>query len=294
MIHNTLANPLTQGGTPGARLFQALIAPASPALTPNAPVVIVPDGALHRLNFETLVASGGSGSHYWIEDAEVQIAPSLMLLATRQPQRPAHQSVLLIGDATAREPEFPALKYAPAEMASITRHFPAGSVTVHRGEDAVPAVYRDAPLDRFGIIHFTAHAVASTESPLDSAIMLSGPDQGFKLYARDVAERPLTADLVTVSACRSAGERTYSGEGLVGFAWAFLRAGGRRVIAGLWDVDDRSTAELMDDVYGKIAAGVAPQRALREAKLALLHRGGTTAKPYYWAPFEVFTLTASN
>ena len=60
---------------------------------------------------------------------------------------------------------------------------------------------------------------------------------------------------MTVSACRSAGERVYAGEGLVGFAWAFLRAGARRVVAGLWDVDDRSTADLMDAIYTRLAAG---------------------------------------
>ena len=46
-----------------------------------------------------------------------------------------------------------------------------------------------------------------------------------------------------------------AGEGLVGFAWAFLRAGAQRVIAGLWDVDDRSTADLMGRVYAEIALG---------------------------------------
>ena len=105
------------------------------------------------------------------------------------------------------------------------------------------------------MIHFTAHATANVESPLDSAVVLSGPDDGYKLYARDVAETPLRADLVTVSACRSAGERTYSGEGLVGFAWAFLRAGARNVIAGLWDVDDRSTARFDGRVVRRAQRG---------------------------------------
>jgi CHAT domain-containing protein len=139
-------------------------------------------------------------------------------------------------------------------------------------------------------VHFTAHAAANVESPLDSAIILSG-DQTYKLYAREVADLPLRAELVTVSACRSAGERAYSGEGLVGFAWAFLRAGARRVIAGLWDVDDRSTADLMEALYERLAAGDTPSRALREAKLTLLRRGGSFAKPYYWGPFQLFTTT---
>ncbi len=94
-----------------------------------------------------------------------------------------------------------------------------------------------------------------------------------------------------MSACRSAGERTYSGEGLVGFAWAFLRGGARRVVAGLWDVDDKSTAELMDGLYAGLAAGEPAAQALREAKLTLLRRGGRPRSPYYWAPFELFTLS---
>jgi CHAT domain-containing protein len=94
-----------------------------------------------------------------------------------------------------------------------------------------------------------------------------------------------------VSACRSAGERAYSGEGLIGFSWAFLRAGARRVIAGLWDVDDRSTAELMDRLYANLAAGQAPARALRRAKLSLIAQGGTFARPYNWGPFELFTVS---
>jgi CHAT domain-containing protein/Tfp pilus assembly protein PilF len=288
-IHNALANPLAQPDSAGERLYRLLVEPASSALTPGARVVLVPDGALHRLNFETLPVRSPS-PHYWIEDVELQIAPSLSLLTVRRETTAPPASMLLIGDASGREPEFPALRYASAEMANVAKHFAAGDVTAHHKERAVPEAYRSAALERFNLIHFTAHAVANTESPLDSAIMLSGPRESFKLYARDVADRPLNADLVTVSACRSAGERTYSGEGLVGFSWAFLRAGARRVIAGLWDVDDRSTADLMDRVYAAIARGLSPPQALRLAKLEALKSGGTYAKPYYWGPFEVFTV----
>ena len=100
---------------------------------------------------------------------------------------------------------------------------------------------------------------------------------------------PLTAELVTISACRSAGAKTYAGEGPVGFAWAFLRAGARNVIAGLWDVNDRSTAQLMSGLYAEIARGSTPADALRAAKLSLVRGGGSYAKPYYWAPFQVYT-----
>ena len=286
MLANAIVNPLAGHDTPGDHLFRMLVAPAS--LPPGAAVVIVPDGALYGLNFETLPVDGPR-RHYWIEDAQAQVPPSLSMLATVPRTRTVEPRLLLIGNPSPRAPEFPALRFAPAEMSAIVRHFQKEMVTVYGDVRATPASYRDSPLDRFSMVHFTAHATANMESPLESAVVLSGPDTGYKLYARDVADKPLNADLVTVSACRSAGERTYSGEGLVGFAWAFLHAGARRVIAGLWDVDDRSTARVMDELYAGLEAGRTPARALRDAKLVLIREGGQPAGPYYWGPFQMFT-----
>jgi CHAT domain-containing protein len=253
-------------------------------------VLIVPDGGLHGLNFETLPVPGVR-RHFLIEDAQIQIAPSLASLAVNRASPAPPLSLLLVGDPTPRNPEFPALRYASAEMADITQHFSSVHVSSFHGDSASPGVYRSARPDQFAFVHFTAHAAANFDSPLDSAVILSGPENAFKLYARDVADQPLRAELVTVSACRSAGEHAYSGEGLVGFAWAFLHAGARRVIAGLWDVDDESTATLMNQLYAGITAGHSPARSLRDAKLELIHRGGRFVKPYYWGPFELFTVS---
>jgi CHAT domain-containing protein/tetratricopeptide (TPR) repeat protein len=289
-VENALADPLASAGAAGDRLYQLLVEPALPAIPPGAPVIIVPDGGLHGLNFETLPVPGVR-RHFLIEDAQIQIAPSLALLAVNGASPAPPLSLLLIGDPTPRNPEFPALRYASAEMTDITQHFSNGHVSSYHGDSASPGVYRSARPDQFAFVHFTAHAAANFDSPLDSAVILAGPEDAFKLYARDVADQPLRAELVTVSACRSAGEHAYSGEGLVGFAWAFLHAGARRVIAGLWDVDDESTAALMNRLYAGIAAGQSPARSLRDAKLELIHRGGHFVKPYYWGPFELFTVS---
>ena len=287
-IHEALADPLAPEGA-GEKLRRLLFEPVLGSVRPGTAVVIVPDGALHGLNFETLPAPG-TPRRYLIADLEVQIAPSLALLERRREAFPA-RSLLVVGNPTPRSPDFPTLRYAAAEMSSIASHFLGDASRTYQGEQASPRAFRNAQPEQFSFVHFTAHATANRESPLDSAVILSGPDDGYKLYARDVADLPLRAELVTVSACRSAGERVYAGEGLVGFAWAFLRAGARRVIAGLWDVDDRSTADLMDAMYARLAAGDTPPKALRAAKLALMARGGVTAKPYYWGPFQVFTVT---
>jgi CHAT domain-containing protein/tetratricopeptide (TPR) repeat protein len=285
-IQNALSDLLASRESAGDRLYQMILAPAS--LRPGARVVVVPDGALHGINLETLPVEG-SRRHYLIEDLELQVAPSLASLATPPVSARRATTALVVGDPLPRPPDYPTLKFASAEMSSIAKRF-GDAATVIRRDAATPAAYRDAHPERFGFVHFAAHATANVESPLDSAVILSGPDTSYKLYARDVAAQTLTADLVTVSACRSAGEKAYSGEGLIGFAWAFLRAGARRVVAGLWDVDDRTTAQLMEGMYDRVAGGQPPARALREAKLALVRQKGRPASPYAWGAFELFTV----
>jgi CHAT domain-containing protein len=200
--------------------------------------------------------------------------------------------MLLIGDPVSVDPSFPALPHAGQEIDTVKRRMAVHTIRAYQGTSAHPGVLSEARPDHFRWIHFTAHASASRESPLDSAVILSpreGDPTSYKLYARDVMSTPLDAELVTVSACRGAGAREYAGEGLVGFAWAFLLAGASNVIAGVWDVTDASTAQLMDTLYAGIAADKAPAAALREAKLTMIRGGGNYAKPYYWAPFQVYT-----
>ncbi len=106
-----LADPLAAGESAGDRLYRLLVVAPSPACPRTPASSSFPDGALHGLNFETLPVDGVQ-PHYWIEDAEIQIAPSLASLATTQPAPSQRRSLLLIGNPTPRAPEFPALGYA--------------------------------------------------------------------------------------------------------------------------------------------------------------------------------------
>jgi CHAT domain-containing protein len=178
------------------------------------------------------------------------------------------------------------LQFAGKEIAGIASLY--GDAVVKTRERARPEAYRAANPSSFRAIHFAAHAVPNRDSPLDSAVVLSQGKDSAKLYAREVQEIPLSADLVTVSACRSAGARTYPGEGLVGFAWAFLSAGAHHVVASLWDVSDQSTAAFMQALYTRVRRGAEPAAALREVKLEFLRSESARRKPYYWAPFQLY------
>ncbi|HEX8986161.1 MAG TPA: CHAT domain-containing protein [Bryobacteraceae bacterium] len=285
----TQRNPLQAGGEAGRRLYETLLGPVDGASS-GGRFIIVPDEDLYSLNFESLPAGAGADA-FWIERATITLTPSLNYLAanSRASFAEPKPGLLLIGDPAAVLAQYPKLDFAAREMDAIASAMAAPQPTVLKGAAARPSAYAAAQPSRFRFIHFAAHAAANRASPLDSAVILSGPPEQCKLFARDVMAVPLAADLVTISACRSAGARTYAGEGLVGFAWAFLRAGARNVVAGLWDVNDRSTAEMMSRLYRQIAAGSPLPDALRTSKLALIHEGGAYAKPYYWAPFQLYT-----
>ena len=284
-------NPLDVASDTGLRLYNALLAPAIADAGAATQFIIVPDDELYSLNFETL-PDGNNFNRFWIDRATIRISPSLNYLASNLPRpRRTAPKLLLIGDPVSSLPQYPDLEYASKEIEAIKSAMAAAHPVVLQRAAATPDAYAHSKPGGFGFIHFSAHAAAAVNraNALDSAVILSGPPDKCRLAARDVVSIPLNAELVTVSACRSAGGKTYGGEGLVGFAWAFMKAGAGNVIAGLWDVNDRSTVQLMSGLYSRIAAGATVAEALRSAKLELIHGGGSYAKPFYWAPFELYT-----
>lgn len=289
----------------GQDLFTTLVAPAQQLIATNARVIIIPDGSLHGLNFETLLVPYPSARsserrvgqltsdptpqlHYWIEDATITNGNSLALLAA--PARKVNtRNLLLIGDPVYTGRDFPPLPQAKTELADVEQHFPPNERTVIAGQQATAQAYEKSGAGKYAYIHFVAHATSSRTSPLDSGIILSNDGTTTKLYARDIMQQPLKADLVTVAACYGAGTRAYSGEGLVGLSWAFLRAGAHNVIAALWEVNDASTPQLMDNLYSGLGKGKDPATALRDAKLSLLHSDSVFRRPFYWGAFQLYS-----
>jgi len=275
----------------GTALYQMLVAPAGVSFAKDSKVYVIADGGLNSLNFEALLAPSPK-LHYWIEDVTVVNASSLRLLESGQAiKTKPSQKLLLMGDPAPADRAYPVLSNAGAEIDGVRKHFPDAAETVIAKERATPVAYLKSDPGQYGFIHFVAHGTASRLSPLDSAVVLSratSEEDSFKLYARDIVKQPLRAELVTISTCYGAGSRAYTGEGLVGLSWAFLRAGAHNVIGALWEVSDVSTPALMEQMYQEIGEGKPPESALRDAKLSFL-RGTAYRKPFYWAPFQLYT-----
>ena len=90
------------------------------------------------------------------------------------------------------------------------------------------------------------------------------------------------ADMVVLSACKTALGEEVPGEGLIGLTRAFMYAGTPTVVASLWSVNDPATARLMKTFYYYLKQGKDKATALALAKREVMHR---YHHPYYWAPF---------
>lgn len=272
--------------TLGPKLYDMLVAPAG-KIAPGSRVIILPDAHLRALSFDALIVPS-TPPRYWIEDVTISYSPSLNLTASLPAWKGVHAGrALVFGDVPAEGREFPQLKYAKREIAEVAQNFGTRAV-VRTGNDATPSSYTAAAPD-FEFIHFAAHATDNIDKPLESAVILGRDATGFSLSGAQIVKVPIVAELVTVSSCNSAGRRNYAGEGLVGLAWAFLRAGARRVVAAQWEVDDSAAPPMMKKMYEAIVRdGVEPAEALRRAKLALLHSNTPHERPLYWAPFFIY------
>jgi CHAT domain-containing protein/Tfp pilus assembly protein PilF len=147
-------------------------------------------------------------------------------------------------------------------------------------------------LSQYRIVHFAAHGLINNAHPELSGVVLSlvdkqGQAQNGFLRLYDIYNLKLAADLVVLSACQTALGKEIKGEGIVGLTRGFMYAGARRVVASVWQVDDRATAELMRRFYqSMLGEGLPPVAALRAAQVAMW-REKRWQSPYFWAAFTL-------
>jgi len=176
------------------------------------------------------------------------------------------------------------------EAKEIARLAPKGQVWTALDFAANRDAVLSADLRAYRVLHFATHGIADVRIPELSGLMLSAvdasgrPREGFlglsDLYGLDVA-----ADLVVLSACQTGVGKELRGEGLMGITRGFLYAGVPRVVASLWKVEDRATAELMSLFYRALwRQGLSPAAALRSAQQSL-RRDPRYRSPHSWAGF---------
>jgi CHAT domain-containing protein len=224
---------------------------------------------------------------------ERELAPGRLGIAlAKEPAREAitarRQADRLLAKLSRGE-QYDELPGTQVEIARLAELFgPKVVTTLTRAaatEQRLDQLRRDGTLKQFRYLHFATHGKANDARAFDSALLLTPPAKlpevrvgepylEGRLTAAEVLEFwKLDTELVTLSACESGLGKHGGGDGLLGFAQAFLSAGSRSVCLSLWPVDDTATALLMDRFYrnllGKRTDGGKPMakaEALREAK----------------------------
>ena len=297
-LHELLKDPAERDPSLQRRdrqlLFKQVLGPALPAIAGKR-LVIVPDGALHYVPFAALLVEP---SVALIERHEISLLPSAAVLkeirranADRAP-RPA--SLAIVAD-----PVYGAgleeLKWTRDEANSIQDAAQGLDVRVALRHDATKDLITSGELDGYRAVHIATHGYFDSDHPQLSWLAFSQVDpkgQPLNGYLRlqDLYSLRMQSDLVVLSGCETGLGRDLRGEGLVGLTHGFFHAGASQVVASLWPVRDKASAELMQRFYrAMIRDHLRPAAALRAAQIEMLNHPDKRIwkDPYFWAAFVV-------
>jgi len=283
-------------------------------------LVIVADGALQYVPFAVLPdPEDPSGSVPLVAEHEIVSLPSASVLDVQRREfadRPAAEKEVAIfadpvfnawdsrlpqqGDKAPAPPPFARsdeptlrlnrLRWSRREAEAIAKLVPPDQVLLALDTQASRDTALGGDLAGYRIVHFATHGLIHMDIHRISFLALSmfdekGQPQDGVFDLSDIHNLQLKADLVVLSGCETALGRQIRGEGLLGLTQGFFYAGAERVMASLWPVEDRATAEFMTRFYrAMLKDGLLPPAALRAAQLSI--RAETAWQdPYYWATF---------
>ncbi len=254
-----------------SRLYQVIFAPLESAVETEQ-IIVIPHGPLHYVPFHALRGDG----EFLVERFEISYAPSASVLkhcretaSNLRAQSSDRGRMIALGVPERGTPSI------EDEIRALSKIFPdAVSLTGH--EATRDNLLRLAPEARF--LHLASHGYFRRDNPMFSFLKLA--DSRLNFYS--LLDIRMNAEMVTLSACHTGVNMIFPGDELHGLMRGFLYAGVPSLVASLWAVSDRSTSELMSEMYTHIRAGATKRAALRQAQLAIKDAYG---HPYYWAPF---------
>ncbi|MCX6566656.1 MAG: CHAT domain-containing protein [Candidatus Aminicenantes bacterium] len=256
-------------------------------------LIVIPDGILNCLAFEALRTADNRA--FLVEKYSVSYAPSETALKSfwTKPGLPGRRLLAVgasdpdqgrSGDAPGAYFRCRAIRWVRNEIDDVSRLFDRNHRCVYLDREANEENIKRHRGERFQVIHIASHGRPDDRVPARAALILSrSPGDDGDLRAEEISGLGMAADLVVLSACRTASGAVVSPEGAGGLPLAFMRAGARSVMATLWRVPDRSTAEFMADFYRHLKSGLGKSRALRAAKVDMIRRG--RSHPFFWAGY---------
>jgi CHAT domain-containing protein len=329
-LHSLGSVPMQERLQRSQQLHEIVVGPVLSRISGKRSLTVVADGALHYVPFGVLQSRDKQAGRFVIQDHDLAVAPSARALAQGPAAASTATRMLLVADPIYSKddlriaaPSAPAsfaksehgssildlfrgesgaqsLRRLPgtaAEAAAIRALFEKDDVDALEGTAATRDRFLATDLRAYRFIHIASHAVADSEIPQLSAVILSTVDRqgnpiNGRVFAGDLLNIRLNTELLVLSGCETALGKNVAGEGLIGLQYIMLARGAHSVMSSLWEVPDRETAELMSRFYPDLLLrSVSPRRALSNAMRAMLADG---VDPGIWSAFALTTSELSD
>jgi len=304
----------------GAHLSDILLKPVANMIQKYENLIVIPDGILSYLPFETLIME----DRYLIESSNVKYLPSLTTqVYIRAPNQNSEETLLAMAGSQfvqgltykpKRQNSLTALPYAIMEVDSIASLFERK--TIWKEKNISERRFKNTDLNNYQYIHFATHGIINEEVNENTGLILtvqepsegSITDDGF-LRLPEIFNLDLNAEMVVLSACNTGRGKLIEGEGILGLQRAFFTAGSSCLVVSLWSIYDQSTALIMPEFYRLLQSEKKQfeghiERFLRwigwDSSIPYGHKAGAMRKaklkmlehphfshPVYWAPFVV-------
>ena len=280
---------LSQSNNAARHLYEGLIQPIKQFLSER--IIIIPDGALGYLSFAALLEKEITEIRrikdypFLIHRHAIDYSVSIALYDEMRKRASAKKRNLLtmapVFDGA--QDELPQLPFNKKEASDIHEIFD-GELLMGKAATVDAFVQR---CSNYQLIHLATHGRANDQFGQRSYLVFaSDSNAAMRLYAGDVYNLGLQADLVGLSACETGIGELSRSEGMISLARAFSFAGAKSVLSSLWTVNDKSTSQVMQDFYENLNAGAPKDRALQYASQAYLQSvNEAQAHPFYWSPF---------
>ena len=312
-FRQTIFDPSQDPKPTAQALYRILIGPIKADLDKAGAQTLIwsLDGVLRYVPFAALY----DGQHYLVENYSLASFTPVSISHISEKPNLAAMSAAGMGISGKFDEKLKPLPMVEIELESIVRDPEMkGAEGVMPGTVLLNATFTKPAMEkqldgRHSVVHIASHFVIRPGDDRQSYLLMAATDGDKAGYHMTVAEfrdnQKLSlegTELLTLSACDTGvGGSSANGREVDGLATTAQRKGAKAVMSSLWQLNDRSTADLMADFYKRWVNGggkVMKVEALRQAQLDLLmgkvvakpdsstpNAGTSYAQPYYWAPF---------
>jgi CHAT domain-containing protein/predicted negative regulator of RcsB-dependent stress response len=312
----------------GRQLYRQLFKPLESSIKDRKEIIIIPDGELAKLPFESLVIEDQASSKqvYLLQKYRVKYIQSASILAILRKHyrrygstnrfigfgdpmydyKDFKQGKTGIGTPTTLNQNaisgihrsrygreggiFTRLKSSGEEVNVIAKLFKKQSqkCAVHLRQDANEANAKSLDLKEFDYIHFACHAILGDGFQSLVLSQLPQSTEDGYLTLNEIMNCDYNAKLVVLSACQTGKGKMEKGEGVTGLTQAVMYAGTPAVVASLWNVEDISTKELMVKFYKYMLEEDLDKAEALRRAKFDLIKSKKYSPPFFWSAFVMY------